>query len=163
MQKISRFGQSGPTLDKWDKVEVLLVEDTLSDAELTVRALRSIGATQKVLRLSDGVEALDFLFRKGRFSDRDQALPKLILLDLKMPRVGGIEFLQRLRQDDATKSIVVAILTSFTMTQLPAEIQDLNVHDYLLKPVNPERLIGLVTHAGLVRTQPPGTSGEESS
>ena len=156
MQKGSRFGQSGPTLEKWDKVEILLVEDNLSDAELTVRALRSIGATQKILRLSDGVEALDFIFRKARFSDRDQALPKLILLDLKMPRVGGIEFLQRLRQDSATKSIVVAMLTSFTMDQLPADIQELDVHDYLLKPVDPERLIGVVTHAGLARTQAPG-------
>ena len=159
MQKVSRFAPSGPTLDKWDKVEILLVEDNLSDAELTVSALRSIGATQKVLRLSDGVEALDFIFRKSRFSDRDQALPKLILLDLKMPRVGGIEFLQRLRQDDATKSIVVAILTSFTMDQLPPEIQDLNVHDYLLKPVSAERLIGLVAHAGLAGTQAPGAPG----
>ena len=157
MPKSSRFGPPGPTLDKWDKVEILLVEDNLSDAELTVRALRSIGATQKILRLSDGVEALDFIFRKARFSDRDQALPKLILLDLKMPRVGGIEFLQRLRQDAATKSIVVAMLTSFTMDQMPEEIQDLNVHDYLLKPVNPERLIELVTHAGLARTQSPNT------
>jgi two-component system response regulator len=159
MQKGSRSGHSGQALDKWDKVEILLVEDNLSDAELTVRALRSIGVTQKILRLSDGVEALDFIFRKGRFPDRDQVLPKLILLDLKMPRVGGIEFLQRLREDAATKNIVVAMLTSFTIAQLPSDIQDLNVHDYLLKPVNPERLIELVKHAGLARTQPPGEPG----
>ena len=157
MQKGPRFGHSGQALDKWDKVEILLVEDNLSDAELTVRALRSIGVTQKILRLSDGVEALDFIFRKGRFPDRDQALPKLILLDLKMPRVGGIEFLQRLREDPATKNIVVAMLTSFRIDQ--ADIHDLNVHDCLLKPVNPERLIELVTHAGLARTQPPGEPG----
>ncbi|HEX3395466.1 MAG TPA: response regulator [Steroidobacteraceae bacterium] len=156
MQKGSRYGQSGPPQDKWDKVEILLVEDIISDAELTVRALRSIGAAQKILRLSDGVEALDFIFRKGRFSDRDQALPKLILLDLKMPRVGGIEFLQRLRQDSATQDIVVAILTSFTKDQLPSEIQDLGVHEYLLKPVNPESLIELVRHAGLALGQPQG-------
>jgi two-component system response regulator len=153
MQKGPRFGHAGPALDKWDKVEILLVEDNLSHAELTLRALRSIGVTQKILRLSDGVEALDFIFRMGRFSDRDQALPKLILLDLKMPRLGGIEFLQRLREDAATKDIVVAMLTSFTMEQLPADIQGLNVHEYLLKPVNPERLIELVKHAGLARTQ----------
>jgi two-component system, response regulator len=153
MQKGSRFGQSVSTLDKWDKVEILLVEDNLSDAELTVRALRSIGATQKILRLSDGVEALDFIFRKGRFSDRDRALPKLILLDLKMPRLGGIEFLQRLREDAATRDIVVAMLTSFTKDQ--ADVQGLNVHDHLLKPVNPERLIELVTHAGLAPNLPP--------
>src|ERR1700722_59460 len=153
MQKGPRFGHAGPALDKWDKVEILLVEDNLSHAELTLRALRSIGVTQKILRLSDGVEALDFIFRMGRFSDRDQALPKLILLDLKMPRLGGIEFLQRLREDTATKDIVVAMLTSFTMEQLPADIQGLNVHEYLLKPVNPERLVELVKHAGLAGTQ----------
>src|SRR5271156_6807076 len=135
--------------DKWDKVEILLVDDNLSDAELTVRALRSIGATQKILRLSDGVEALDFIFHQGRFSERDRALPKLILLDLKMPRVGGIEFLQRLREDAATRNIVVAMLTTFPMDQLPADIQDLNVHDYLQKPVNPQRLVELAAHAEL--------------
>jgi two-component system, response regulator len=136
-------------LDKWDKVEILLVEDNLSDAELTVRALRSIGATQKILRLSDGVEALDFIFRKGRFSDRDQALPSLILSDLKMPRIGGIEFLQRLREDHATKNIVTALLTSITKDQLPGDIRGLSVQDYLLKPVNPASLVALLQHAGL--------------
>jgi CheY-like chemotaxis protein len=158
MQKLSRFGQSGPTLDKWDKVEILLVEDNLSDAELTVRALRSIGATQKILRLSDGVEALDFLFRKGRFADRDQVLPRLILLDLKMPRVGGIEFLQRLRQDTATKSIVVAILTSFKIDKKVIDDENLNVYDCMPKPVNPERLVDVLKHAGLAHTEAPGES-----
>jgi two-component system, response regulator len=159
MQKVSRFGQSGPTLDKWDKVEILLVEDNLSDAELTVRALRGVGVTQKILRLSDGDEALDFIFRKARFSDRDQALPKLILLDLKMPRVGGIEFLQRLRQDVATTHIVVAILTSFTMDKKFFDDENLNVHAYLQKPVNPESLAELVKFAGLAPNHPPDQPG----
>jgi two-component system response regulator len=136
-------------MDKWDKVDILLVEDNISDAELTVRAFRGAGVTQKILRLSDGAEALDFIFRKGRFADRDQVLPKLILLDLKMPRVGGIEFLQRLRQDAATMNIVVAILSSFAMDKRFFEDENLNVHDYLQKPVNPERLVELVKYAGL--------------
>jgi len=136
-------------MDKWDKVDILLVEDNTSDAELTVRAFRGPGVTQKILRLSDGAEALDFIFRKGRFADRDQVLPKLILLDLKMPRVGGIEFLQRLRQDAATMNIVVAILSSFAMDKRFFEDENLNVHDYLQKPVNPERLVELVKYAGL--------------
>jgi two-component system response regulator len=136
-------------MDKWDKVDILLVEDNISDAELTVRAFRGAGVTQKILRLSDGAEALDFIFRKGRFADRDQVLPKLILLDLKMPRVGGIEFLQRLRQDAATMNIVVAILSSFAMDKRFFEDENLDVHDYLQKPVNPERLVELVKYAGL--------------
>ena len=159
MQKVSRFGPSGPTLDKWDKVEILLVEDNLSDAELTVRALRGVGVTQKILRLSDGDEALDFIFHQARFSDRDQALPKLILLDLKMPRVGGIEFLQRLRQDGATVNIVVAILTSFPLDERLFDGENLNVHAYLQKPVNPQSLVDLVKHAGLAPKDPPGESG----
>ena len=135
-------------MDKWDKVDILLVEDNISDAELTVRAFRGAGVTQKILRLSDGAEALDFIFRKGRFADRDQVLPKLILLDLKMPRVGGIEFLQRLRQDAATMNIVVAILSTFALDKRFFEDENLNVHDYLQKPVNPERLVELVKYAG---------------
>ena len=136
-------------MDKWDKVDILLVEDNISDAELTVRAFRGAGVTQKILRLSDGAEALDFIFRKGRFAERDQVLPKLILLDLKMPRVGGIEFLQRLRQDAATMNIVVAILSSFALDKRFFDDENLNVHEYLQKPVNPERLVELVKHAGL--------------
>ncbi len=142
-------------MDKWDRVDILLVEDNISDAELTVRAFRGAGVTQKILRLSDGDEALDFIFRKGRFSDRDQALPKLILLDLKMPRVGGIEFLQRLRQDSATMDIVVVILSSFVMDKRFFDDENLKVHDYLQKPVNPERLVELVKFAGLIPIQPP--------
>lgn len=137
-------------MKEWDNVAILLVEDNLSDAELTVRALRGIGVTQKILRLADGVEALDFIFRKARFAERDQALPKLILLDLKMPRVGGIEFLQRLRQDSATTAITVAILTSYPAERIPLDGEELNVHESLLKPVNAESLTALVKHAGLL-------------
>lgn len=143
-------------MDKWDKVEILLVEDNICDAELTVRAFRGVGATQKILRLSDGDEALDFIFRKSRFSERDQALPRLILLDLKMPRMGGIEFLERLRQDTATMNIVVAILSSLTMDRRLFESENLNVHAYLQKPVNPQRLVELLKHAGLTPNRPPG-------
>jgi two-component system response regulator len=135
---------------EWDNVSILLVEDNLSDAELTVRALRGIGVTQRILRLADGVEALDFIFRKARFAERDQALPRLILLDLKMPRVGGVEFLQRLRQDSATTAITVAILTSYPIEKIPLDGEELNVHETLLKPVNTESLTALVKHAGLL-------------
>ncbi|HEY2780287.1 MAG TPA: response regulator [Steroidobacteraceae bacterium] len=137
-------------MKEWDNVSILLVEDNLSDAELTVRALRGIGVTQRILRLADGVEALDFIFRKARFAERDQALPRLILLDLKMPRVGGIEFLQRLRQDSATTAITVAILTSYPIEKIPLDGEELNVHETLLKPVNTESLTALVKHAGLL-------------
>ncbi|HEX3950589.1 MAG TPA: response regulator [Steroidobacteraceae bacterium] len=137
-------------MKEWDNVEILLVEDNLSDAELTVRTLRGIGVTQRILRLADGVEALDFIFRQARFAERDHALPKLILLDLKMPRVGGIEFLQRLRQDSATTNIAVAMLTSYPMEKASFDGQELNVHVYLRKPVNSDSLLALVKNAGLL-------------
>jgi two-component system response regulator len=136
-------------MNAWNKVDILLVEDNLSDAELTVRALRKIGATQKVLRLSDGAEALDFIFRKARFSERDETLPKLILLDLKMPRVGGVEFLRRLREDAATNNIAVAILTSAVIDKNFLENQDFKIRSYLSKPVDAVKLADIVESAGL--------------
>jgi two-component system, response regulator len=136
-------------MSAWNNIDILLVEDNLSDAEITVRALRKIGTTQKVLRLSDGAEALDFIFRKGRFSDRDEALPKLILLDLKMPRVGGIEFLRRLRQDAATTSIAVAILSSAVIDKDFLENQDFKIRGFLSKPVDAVKLAEVVKDSGL--------------
>jgi two-component system response regulator len=136
-------------MSAWNNIEILLVEDNLSDAELTVRALRKIGATQKVLRLSDGAEALDFIFRKGRFSERDATLPKLILLDLKMPRVGGIEFLRRLREDPATTHIPVAILTATVIDTQYFKNQDFKIRDFLRKPVEQAVLAAVVKDAGL--------------
>ena len=138
-----------PPVGVWNSVDILLVEDTLSDAELTVRALRKINAALKVLRLSDGAEALDFIFRKARFSERDQALPKLILLDLKMPRVGGVEFMRRLRQDAATANIAVAMLSSAAIDKPFFENQDFKILEFLEKPVDPVRLGELVKNAGL--------------
>jgi CheY-like chemotaxis protein len=142
-------GMATDHMNAWNKVDILLVEDNLSDAELTVRALRKIGATQKVLRLSDGAEALDFIFRKARFSERDETLPKLILLDLKMPRVGGVEFLRRLREDAATNNIAVAILTSAVIDKNFLENQDFKIRSYLSKPVDAVKLADIVESAGL--------------
>ena len=136
-------------MSAWNTIEILLVEDNLSDAELTVRSLRKVGSTQKVLRLSDGAEALDFIFRKGRFSERDEALPKLILLDLKMPRMGGIEFLRRLREDPVTTAIPVAILTATIIDTQYFESQDFKIRDFLRKPVELAVLAAVVKDAGL--------------
>jgi two-component system response regulator len=136
-------------MSAWNNIDILLVEDNLSDAELTVRALRKVGAKQKVLRLSDGAEALDFIFRKARFAERDAVLPKLILLDLKMPRVGGIEFLRRLREDAATTNIAVAILTSAVIDKKFFDDQDFKIRAFLNKPVDSDRLADIVKDAGL--------------
>src|SRR5437868_4676223 len=93
--------------------EILLVEDNPDDAELTLRAFRRHHLANRVRVVRDGVEALDFLFGQGAFAARSAAdLPRLMLLDLKLPRVGGIEVLRRVRQDRRTLTIPVVVLTS---------------------------------------------------
>jgi two-component system response regulator len=136
-------------MEDWNAVDILIAEDDDIDAEWTIRVLRKIGVTNKVLRLDDGAEALEFVFRQGRFSNRDHALPKLILLDVNMQHVGGLEVLRQLREHPATKDIAVGISTSSPKHTDFFQSQELVVMDYLLKPVTPESLIDLVKHAGL--------------
>ena len=96
-----------------DEIEILLVEDNPTDAELTMRALKRKNLINKLVWVKDGAEALDFLFAKGKYSDRNMNdLPKLILLDLRMPKVDGLEVLHEIKADDRTKRIPVVVLTS---------------------------------------------------
>ena len=136
-------------MDEWNAVDILIAEDDDIDAELTIRVLRKLGVTNKLLRLDDGSEALEFVYRRGRFSNRDQALPKLILLDVNMQHIGGLEVLRQLREHPATKDIAIGILTSSAKHTDFFQSQELAVMDYLLKPVTPESLIDLIRHAGL--------------
>ena len=95
------------------EVEILLVEDTSSDAEMTIRAIRKNGIQNNIIHVKDGKEALDFLFAAGDYEGRNiLKKPKVILLDLNMPRVGGLEVLRVIKQDENTKKIPVVILTS---------------------------------------------------
>src|SRR3954454_3483807 len=95
---ISAFPNNYNMNKKLNEVEILLVEDSLSDAELIIRALRKVNLANHVVHLKDGVEALDFIFAKGAFSERDiKKVPKVILLDIKMPRVDGIEVLRQVK------------------------------------------------------------------
>jgi CheY-like chemotaxis protein len=86
-------------------VEILLVEDSPIDAELAMRALKKAGLKNKLLWVKDGQEALDYLFRQGQYASRDETLPRLVLLDLNMPKVGGIDVVQAVKANDRTKSI----------------------------------------------------------
>src|ERR1700733_3225947 len=99
-------------MDEFEAVDILLVEDSDADAEMIVRALRKGSVVNRLVRVHDGVEALEFVFREGAFSQRSGGQPKLVLLDLKMPRLGGIDVLRRLKADDHTKVIPVVMLTS---------------------------------------------------
>jgi two-component system response regulator len=136
-------------MDDFEAIEILLVEDSDADAELVLRALRKGGVVNKVMRLRDGVEAMDFLFREGAFNQRDGGQPRLVMLDLKMPRLGGIDVLRRLKVDERTKMIPVVVLTSSAEEQDVAESYRLGANSYLVKPVEFTAFTSVITKAGL--------------
>jgi two-component system response regulator len=137
------------SMEDWNAVDILVAEDDDYHAELTLRALRTIQVVNKVLRVQDGVQALDFVFRQGQFADRDEMLPKLILLDLHMPKVDGLEVLRQLRESPTTQHIPVGILTSSSNHTDFFATQDLLVLDFVLKPVSSDALMDLIKQSGL--------------
>ena len=136
-------------MDDFEAVEILLVEDSDADAELIIRALRKSGLVNKVVRLRDGVEAIEFVFHEGVFSKRSGCQPRLILLDVKMPRLGGIDVLRRLKADERTKLIPVVVLTSSAEEQDVVTSYKLGVNSYLVKPVEFSAFTGVITQTGL--------------
>ena len=133
-------------------VEILLVEDNPDDAELTIRALKKQKLANSLLHLKDGEEAIDFLFHKNN------PLPKLILLDLKMPKVDGIEVLRKIKSDPDKKVIPVVILTSSKEERDIVESYELGVNAYIVKPVDFDKFVQAVSDIGffwLVLNQPP--------
>jgi two-component system, response regulator len=136
-------------MDEFEAVDILLVEDSDADAEMIVRALRKGSVVNRLVRVHDGVEALEFVFREGAFSQRSGGQPKLVLLDLKMPRLGGIDVLRRLKADDHTKVIPVVMLTSSAEERDIVESYNLGVNSYLVKPVNFSTFTDVITQAGL--------------
>ena len=132
-----------------DKV-ILLVEDNPDDVTLTLRALKKNNLLNEVVVAKDGVEALDFLFCEGDFSDRSsEILPELILLDLKLPKVDGLEVLKRIRAEARTKLLPVVILTSSNEQSDIISGYDLGVNSYIRKPVDFEQFIEAVRQLGL--------------
>ena len=124
-----------------DKI-ILLVEDNPDDELLTLRALRKNNVLNKVVVARDGVEALDYLFGTGRYSGRDTAvMPQLILLDLKLPKIDGLEVLKRLRADERTRLLPVVILTSSREEQDMLDGYGLGANSYVRKPVNFEQFV----------------------
>ena len=136
-------------MDDFEAVEILLVEDSDADAELITRALRKSNLVNRVVRLRDGVEAIEFVFREGAFSQRGSGQPRLILLDLKMPRLGGIDVLRRLKADELTKLIPVVVLTSSAEEQDVLTSYKLGVNSYLVKPVEFSAFTNVITQTGL--------------
>ena len=136
-------------MDEWQAVEILYAEDSDADAEMTLRAFRKGGLKNKILRVRDGTEALEFLFRDGTFATRDQLLPKLILLDMKMPKLGGLEVLRRVKSEHTTKNIPVVMLTSSSLESDVLESYGWGANSYLVKPVQIADFTQLVIQTGL--------------
>lgn len=133
-----------------NEVEILLVEDNPNDAELTIRVLKKHNLENKLFWVKDGAEALDFIYSTGSYTDRDiKNNPKLILLDLRLPKVDGLEVLSKIKSDETTKPIPVVILTSSKEDRDIVESYRLGVNSYISKPVNFEDFIKTVSEVGL--------------
>jgi two-component system, response regulator len=132
------------------KVEILLVEDNANDAELTIRALRRNKIVNDILLAEDGVEALDILFCRDSYKDRSFSNPpKLVLLDLKLPRLSGLEVLRAIRADERTKAISVVIFTSSNEERDLIDSYKLGVNAYAQKPIDFEQFAETVRQIGM--------------
>ena len=129
---------------------ILLVEDNPDDVELTIRAFKKNQIQNKVIVAKDGVEALDYLFGTGVHAGRDRKdLPVVILLDLKLPKMDGLEVLKRIRQDELTKLIPVIILTSSAEQKDVVNGYSLGANSYVRKPVEFDQFVEAMRHLGL--------------
>jgi len=135
---------------KNDEIEIVLVEDNPDDAELTIRALKKGNISNNLIHLKDGAEALEFIFCTGQYSDRSESInPKIILLDLNMPKISGIEVLRKIKSDERTKTIPVVVLTS---SQEDPDVQTcykLGVNSYIVKPVGFANFTKAISELGL--------------
>ncbi|MBI5919786.1 MAG: response regulator [Nitrosomonadales bacterium] len=132
------------------EVEILLVEDNPTDAELAIRALKKSKLANNLVWVKDGAEALDFVFAGGDYSDRQVVNgPKVILLDLRLPKVDGMEVLRRIKADERTRTIPVVVLTSSKEDRDVAESYQLGVNSFISKPVEFEEFAKTVSELGM--------------
>jgi len=137
--------------DSIHDVDILLVEDNPDDAKLVIRALKKCNLGNKLIHLSDGEQALDFLFGKGEFSERkvDEDKPRVILLDLKMPKIDGLQVLKAIREDPRTKVIPVVIMTSSAEEKDIVNTYNSGVNAYVVKPVGFDNFSKAVAELGM--------------
>jgi len=136
--------------DALKEVEVLLVEDNPTDAELCIRALKKSNLANKLVWVKDGAEALDFIFAKGAYSGRNGlSVPKVILLDLRLPKVDGMEVLRQIKADQRTRTIPVVVLTSSKEDRDVAQSYQLGVNSFISKPVEFDEFAKTVSELGL--------------
>jgi two-component system response regulator len=129
---------------------ILLAEDNPDDVKLTERALKKSNILNEVVVAQDGVEAVDYLFGTGKYAGRDtKMLPQVVLLDLKMPRMDGLEVLQRIRANERTKFLPVVILTTSSEDKDRVESYKLGANSYIRKPVDFDQFVAAVQNLGL--------------
>lgn len=140
-------------------VEILLVEDSIDDAELTIRELKKHNVANEIFHVSDGAQAVDYIFAKGTFAGRIiEQRPKLVLLDIQMPKLNGIEVLEAIKADERTKTIPVVMLTSSKEDPDIQRCYQLGVNSYIVKPVNFEAFtaaIRSIHYYWLLLNEPP--------
>lgn len=143
----------------YHNVEILFVEDSIDDAALTIRALKKSGFTNKLHHVIDGAEALDFIYCKGNYMTRsDKEFPKLILLDLKMPKVSGMQVLEKMKSDPIYKLIPIVMLTSSNEGPDIEKCFALGANSYIVKPVDSDNFFHAIKEIGLywmILNQPP--------
>ena len=136
-------------MNQFQHVQILLVEDSVEDAELTRRALKRAKVANDIAWVRDGVEALEYLFCEGAYAGRDSGPPKLVLLDMKMPRMDGLQVLAKLKSQERTRSIPVVMLTSSREERDLVESYALGVNSYIVKPVDFEQFADTVSQVGM--------------
>ena len=137
-------------MNDMDMIEILLIEDSPEDVEVTLRAFKKQKLSNKVHVVEDGEEALEYIFATGAYGDRNiNHRPKVILLDLKLPKVDGLEVLRRVRKDERTKFIPVVVLTSSQEEKDIMESYKLGVNSYITKPVDFNKFMDTVSELGL--------------
>lgn len=143
----------------YDTIEILFAEDNIDDATLTLRALKKSGLTNTILHVNDGAEALDYLFKKGEYSTlKKNDHLKLILLDLKMPKISGIEVLEKIKLDPELKKIPVVILTSSKEDPDIKKCYALGANSYIVKPVDGDNFFNVINQLSfywMISNQPP--------
>ena len=142
--------------------KILLVEDNENDIELTINALQDCRLSNEIFPVRDGAEALDYIYRRNAFQDRDDGLPVVILLDLKMPRVDGIEVLRTLKSDPAVRHVPIVMLTSSREERDLVLSYDLGVNAFVVKPVDFQQFVQAVRNLGIfwaVINEPPPFHG----
>jgi two-component system response regulator len=133
-----------------NSVEILLVEDNQTDAELTIRALKKHNMANNLIHVKNGADALDFIFGSGKYANsRDVSfVPKVVLLDIQMPKLNGIEVLQKIKADPRTRSMPVVMLTSSKESPDVQACYDLGANSYIVKPVNFEGFARAIQNLG---------------